>query len=34
MRDMVIGAGFTFTPRGSYHLKGVPGKWDLFTVDH
>jgi class 3 adenylate cyclase len=33
VRDLVIGSGFTFTSRGSHHLKGVPGEWDLFTVD-
>jgi class 3 adenylate cyclase len=33
VRDMVIGSGFTFTSRGRHQLKGVPGDWELFSVD-
>jgi class 3 adenylate cyclase/pimeloyl-ACP methyl ester carboxylesterase len=33
VRDMVIGSGFTFTARGRHQLKGVPGDWELFSVD-
>ncbi|SDK11137.1 Adenylate and Guanylate cyclase catalytic domain-containing protein [Bradyrhizobium sp. Rc2d] len=30
--DLVAGAGLRFTERGSYELKGLPGKWDLFAA--
>lgn len=30
--DLVAGAGLKFAERGSYELKGLPGKWDLFAV--
>ncbi|MET4279668.1 class 3 adenylate cyclase [Bradyrhizobium sp. F1.2.2] len=30
--DLVAGAGLRFSERGSYELKGLPGKWDLFAV--
>jgi class 3 adenylate cyclase len=30
--DLVAGAGLKFAVRGSYELKGLPGKWDLFTA--
>ena len=32
VKDLVVGAGFEFTEKGSYELKGVPGQWDLFSV--
>ena len=32
VRDMVIGSGFEFGPRGRHELKGVPGEWDLYRV--
>jgi class 3 adenylate cyclase len=32
VRDLVIGSGFDFKPRGAQTLKGVPGKWDVLAV--
>ena len=32
VKDLVAGAGFAFTDRGSYPLKGVPEPWQLFAV--
>jgi class 3 adenylate cyclase/pimeloyl-ACP methyl ester carboxylesterase len=33
VKDLVVGSGVGFSPRGSHTLKGVPGEWDLFAVD-
>jgi class 3 adenylate cyclase/pimeloyl-ACP methyl ester carboxylesterase len=33
VKDLVVGSGLEFTPRGVHTLKGVPGEWDLFAVD-
>jgi class 3 adenylate cyclase len=30
--DLVAGAGLNFSERGSYELKGLPGRWDLFVA--
>ena len=30
--DLVAGAGLTFSERGSFELKGLPGRWDLFAA--
>lgn len=30
--DLVAGAGLKFSDRGSYDLKGLPGRWDLFAA--
>jgi len=30
--DLVIGSGLRFDDRGSHVLKGVPGKWQLFSL--
>jgi pimeloyl-ACP methyl ester carboxylesterase len=30
--DLVAGAGLVFAERGSYELKGIPGRWDLFAA--
>jgi class 3 adenylate cyclase len=30
--DLVAGAGLKFSARGSYDLKGLPGRWDLFAA--
>jgi pimeloyl-ACP methyl ester carboxylesterase len=30
--DLVSGAGLRFAERGSYELKGLPGRWDLFAA--
>jgi class 3 adenylate cyclase len=31
--DLVVGSGLRFEDRGSHTLKGVPGEWQLFTVE-
>jgi class 3 adenylate cyclase len=33
VRDLVAGAGFGFTDRGTHQLKGVPDAWQLFAVE-
>jgi hypothetical protein len=30
--DLVAGAGLKFSESGSYELKGLPGRWDLFAA--
>lgn len=30
--DLVAGAGLKFADRGSFELKGLPGRWDLFAA--
>ena len=32
-KDLVAGSGMTFTDRGTYILKGLPGEWRLFSPD-
>jgi class 3 adenylate cyclase len=32
VRDLVVGSGFRFADRGSHALKGVPGRWQLFSA--
>ncbi len=32
VRDLVVGSGIEFDPRGAHSLKGVPGEWNLFSV--
>jgi class 3 adenylate cyclase len=32
VRDLVAGAGIDFGERGEYELKGVPGRWHLYSV--
>jgi class 3 adenylate cyclase len=32
VKDLVVGSGIEFTPRGSRRLKGVPGEWSLYRV--
>ena len=32
VKDLVAGAGISFTDRGSHALKGVPGEWRVFQV--
>lgn len=34
VRDLVAGGGFSFQPRGTRTLKGVPGRRKLFAVEH
>jgi class 3 adenylate cyclase len=31
--DLVVGSGLRFVERGSHELKGVPGTWQLFSVE-
>jgi class 3 adenylate cyclase len=33
VKDLVAGSGIRFAERGAVKLKGVPGRWQLFTVD-
>lgn len=33
VRDLVVGSGTTFADRGTVELRGVPGSWELLTVD-
>jgi len=30
--DLVAGAGLRFIERGSFELKGLPGRWDLYAA--
>jgi hypothetical protein len=32
VKDLVAGAGLTFSDRGAHVLKGVPGEWRLFAA--
>jgi hypothetical protein len=32
LKDVVDGAGITFTPRGMNALKGIDGHWELYAV--
>jgi len=34
VRDLVAGSGLTFQDRGVQNLKGIPGEWRLFAVEH
>jgi len=34
VKDLVAGSGIRFADRGLHLLKGVPGEWHLFTVEH
>ncbi len=33
VRDLVIGSGIGFESRGVHELRGVPGQWEILTVD-
>jgi hypothetical protein len=33
VKDLVIGSGFAFEDRGEHALKGVPGDWQLYSVN-
>jgi class 3 adenylate cyclase len=33
VKDLVVGTSFEFAERGAASLKGVPGDWDLFSVE-
>ena len=32
VKDLVSGAGLSFSDRGAHALKGVPGEWRLFAT--
>lgn len=34
VKDLVAGSGITFSERGAHALKGIPGEWRLFAVEH
>jgi pimeloyl-ACP methyl ester carboxylesterase len=34
VRDLVVGSGLEFADRGEHELKGVPGTWQLFSVQN
>ncbi len=34
VKDLVAGSGLEFADRGAHTLKGVPGRWRLFAVEH
>jgi len=34
VKDLVAGSGLEFADRGTHALKGVPGRWRLFAVEH
>jgi class 3 adenylate cyclase len=33
VKDLVVGSEIEFAPRGQTSLKGIPGRWPLFTVE-
>jgi pimeloyl-ACP methyl ester carboxylesterase len=33
VKDLVAGSGLSFQERGAHSLKGIPGEWNLFTVE-
>jgi len=34
VKDLVAGSGLVFAERGAHVLRGVPGEWRLYTVQH
>jgi class 3 adenylate cyclase len=34
VRDALIGSNLQWASRGEHHLKGIPGEWRLFAVEH
>jgi class 3 adenylate cyclase len=34
VKDLVAGSGLAFEDRGRHRLKGIPGEWRLYAVDH
>jgi len=32
VKDLVAGSGIEFDERGEHDLKGVPGRWQLYSV--
>lgn len=33
VKDLAVGSGIEFSPKERLELKGLPGRWDLFSVD-
>jgi class 3 adenylate cyclase/pimeloyl-ACP methyl ester carboxylesterase len=33
VKDLVVGSGIAFSPRGAHELKGVPGEWPIYRVE-
>jgi class 3 adenylate cyclase len=33
VRDLTVGSGLEFLPHGVHELKGIPGTWELFTLE-
>ena len=33
-KDLVTGSGLGFVGRAYHNLKGIPGEWNLFNVEH
>ena len=33
VKDLVVGSGIQFTPRGEHELRGAPGNWKLYAVN-
>jgi pimeloyl-ACP methyl ester carboxylesterase len=34
VKDLVAGSGLQFNDRGKHNLKGIPGEWRIFHVEH
>jgi len=34
VKDLVAGSGIAFQERGLAELKGIPGEWRLYAVEH
>jgi class 3 adenylate cyclase len=34
VKDLVAGSGLAFQDRGQHQLKGIPGEWRLYSVEH
>jgi class 3 adenylate cyclase len=34
VKDLVAGSGLSFADRGPHSLRGIPGEWQLFAVEH
>jgi class 3 adenylate cyclase len=34
IKDLVAGSGLQFNDRGKHKLKGIPGEWRIFHVEH
>jgi class 3 adenylate cyclase len=34
VKDLVAGSGIGFEDRGGHELKGFPGEWRLYAVEH